>query len=51
LVVAGLDLPLAFDVLAIDHGTAHARFRLETTDSAGFEQRFGRSEAGLVAAA
>jgi methyl-accepting chemotaxis protein len=37
LTVTELDFPVAFDVLAIDQGTAHVRFRPETTDSAEFE--------------
>ena len=51
LTVTGLDFPVAFDVLAIDHGTAHVRFRPETTNSAEFERKFSRFEAGLVTAA
>jgi hypothetical protein len=51
LTVTGLDFPVAFDVLTIDHGTAHVHFRPETTNSPGFEQKFSRFEAGLVTAA
>ena len=51
LTVTGLDFPVAFDVLAVDHGIAHLRFRPETTNSAEFERKFSRFEAGLVTAA
>jgi methyl-accepting chemotaxis protein len=51
LTVTGLDFPVTFDVLAVDHGIAHLRFRPETTNSAEFEQKFNRFEAGMVTAA
>jgi methyl-accepting chemotaxis protein len=51
LTITGLDFPVAFDVLTIDHGIAHLRFRPETANSAEFQRKFSRFEEGLVTAA
>ena len=49
--VGPIGLKAVFNVLTMDLGTSHARFRPEATNTAEFEQKFSRFEAGLVTAA